>query len=133
MYRQPVEVAAYNPDWPRQFEDLRTRLWPHVEDLATAIEHVGSTSVEGLAAKPVIDLDIVARDRAAVPEIVARLSALGYVHRGNLGIPDREAFRPPQGSPPHHLYVCPARSAALRNHLLFRDYLRSNRDAMHEY
>lgn len=119
-----ITVVDYDPSWPVRFEELRATVWPVVADLATSIEHVGSTSVPGLAAKPVIDLDVVVRSRADVPTAVGRLTVLGYDHLGDLGIIGREAFRPPEGSPAHNLYVCRSDSPSLTNHLALRDHLR---------
>ena len=127
-----VVVLDYDPEWPRVFETLRSFVWNAVADIAISIEHVGSTSVPGLAAKPVIDIDVVVPD-GRVSDGIARLSALGYEHRGDLGVPDREAFfRPPQ-SPPHHLYLCPSTSSALANHLAIRDHLRANQAVANAY
>jgi GrpB-like predicted nucleotidyltransferase (UPF0157 family) len=120
-----VIVVAYDPAWPQIFEDLRARIWPAVASFALGIEHVGSTSVPGLAAKPIIDLDVVAETPAMVEQIIGALGGLGYVHRGDLGIKGREAMEAPVG-PAHHLYVCLAGSEALRNHLFLRDYLRAH-------
>lgn len=121
-----ITVVDYDPAWPAAFERLRVSVWPVVEDIAVAIEHVGSTSVPGLAAKPVIDLDVVLRSGEHVSTAVARLATLGYAHLGDLGIDGREAFAPPAGSPDHHLYVCPPDSPALANHLALRDHLRAH-------
>ncbi len=121
-----VQVLAYDPRWPIQFEALHQLLWPAVHDLATSIEHVGSTSVPGLAAKPVIDLDIIITSREVLPQITSRLGALGYIHRGNLGIENRESYSIPEPNRTHRLYVCPASSLALKNHLTLRDHLRAN-------
>ena len=82
-----------------------------------SVEHVGSTAVPGLAAKPIIDMDVVVAAPDNLSEAIERLATLGYVHRGNLGIDDREAFDSPQGLPAHHLYLCLGESAALANHL----------------
>jgi GrpB-like predicted nucleotidyltransferase (UPF0157 family) len=101
--------------------------------MAVSIEHVGSTSVPGLAAKPIIDLDIVVADRAAVAAAIEVLAGLGYEHLGDLGVKDREAFRRPPGSERHNLYVCPAGGEGLRNHLAVRDHLRSHPGAVAEY
>jgi GrpB-like predicted nucleotidyltransferase (UPF0157 family) len=119
-----ITVVDHDPAWAATFERLRARVWPVVVDLAVAIEHVGSTSVPGLAAKPVIDLDVVLRSGGDVATAVERLAALGYAHLGDLGIDGREAFAPPPGAPDHHLYVCPPDSPALANHLALRDHLR---------
>lgn len=127
-----IIVAQYDPHWPDLFEMLRRSIWPAVADVATVIEHVGSTSVPGLAAKPVIDMDVVVPDDS-VAKAIERLTTLGYEHRGDLGIPHREAFTPPPEFPRHHLYVCPKSSPALANHLAVRDYLRKNHAAVREY
>lgn len=84
-----------------------------------------------MAANPVIDVDVVIASRSNLPSIVSRLGSLGYQHRGDLGIADREAFLAPRNQPAHHLYVCVENSLALRNHVAVRDYLRTHRsDAM---
>jgi GrpB-like predicted nucleotidyltransferase (UPF0157 family) len=124
--RRVVRVVPYDPQWPEQFRLLRDHIWPAVNHLATAIEHVGSTSVPGLAAKPVIDMDIVIPSGTALPPMIAALRTLGYEHRGNLGIEDREAFLAAEDRPKHNLYACPSDSLALRNHLSLRDHLRTH-------
>jgi GrpB-like predicted nucleotidyltransferase (UPF0157 family) len=121
-----VKVVDYQPDWPAQFRILCDSVWPLVADLAIAIEHVGSTSVTGMAAKPVIDLDIVTRSRDEIPAVAMRLAQLGYRYLGNLGVEDREAFRAAKNEPAHNLYVCPSNSIALRNHIAFRNHLRAH-------
>jgi len=94
--------------------------------MAAAIEHIGSTAVPDLAAKPIIDIDVVLASEMMLPAAIERLAHLGYIHRGNLGVPEREAFRAPANDPPHHLYVCPPCSAEFRRHIAFRDYLRAH-------
>lgn len=128
-----VVVVAYDPGWPETFELLRSRIWPVVNDIATAIEHVGSTAVPGLAAKPVIDLDVVVPSESDIATAIQRLETVGYVHRGDLGVAGREAFRPPASLPRHHLYLCPASSPALANHLAVRNHLRTRPDLVAEY
>jgi GrpB-like predicted nucleotidyltransferase (UPF0157 family) len=70
---------------------------------------------------------------ADVPEAIRRLAILGYVHRGDLGIPGREAFTSPTGKPRHHLYVCALDSEELRRHRSFRDYLLTHPDDARAY
>ena len=115
------------------FQRLREQIWPSLRDAAVAIEHVGSTSITGMAAKPVIDVDIVIASGANRPVVRGHLQTLGYKHRGNLGIDDREAFAPTNDQPPHHLYVCLQNSLALRNHIAVRDYLRTHRSQAMAY
>ena len=71
--------------------------------------------------------------REEVPVCVERLAEIGYVHRGNLGVPEREAFRHPETFPKHHLYLSPRDSLSLKNHLGLRDYLRSHPESAREY
>ena len=126
-------VVDYDASWPATFERLRQRIWPALAGVATAIEHVGSTSVPGLSAKPIIDMTVVVPTAAEVPIAIGRLAELGYAHRGNLGVDGREAFDSPRLLPRHHVYLCPTRSLALRNHLLVRDHLRRNPAAVERY
>jgi GrpB-like predicted nucleotidyltransferase (UPF0157 family) len=128
-----VLVVDYDPSWPGMFEALRRPVWAAVQDLAVSVEHVGSTAVPGLAAKPIIDMDVVLASSDNMSEAIEKLATLGYVHRGNLGIEDREAFESPRGLPAHHLYVCPQGSAPLANHLALRDFLRRDVVAVAEY
>jgi len=121
----PIIIEEYDSRWPERFEHLRSRIASTLGRLAAAIEHVGSTAVPGLAAKPVIDLDVVLGSPAALSEAIARLAAVGYQHRGDLGVPGREAFRPPGNDFPHHLYVHPPESREYVRHIVFRDHLRA--------
>ncbi len=128
-----VEVTPYDPDWPRTFDHIHAAVWPAVQHAAMALEHVGSTAVPGLQAKPIIDACIVVASPRDIPYVVKALAALGYVHRGELGVPDRAAFRPPASLPKHHLYASPRRSLSLKNQLGLRDYLRAHPEAAKEY
>jgi GrpB-like predicted nucleotidyltransferase (UPF0157 family) len=128
-----VVVVDYDAEWPRWFEDIRARVWPVVLDVADRIEHVGSTSVPGLAAKPVIDITIVVPTRSEVPLAIERLARLGYSHRGNLGIDDREAFNNPPDLPQHNMYVCPEGTIGIVNQVAVRDFLRADADASRRY
>jgi GrpB-like predicted nucleotidyltransferase (UPF0157 family) len=131
--RAPIEVVDYDPSWPATFAAIRDRVGATLGPVAVAIEHVGSTSVPGLPAKPVIDIDVVVADRADIPVAVAPLAGIGYVHLGTLGVPDREAFRRPPDSARHNLYVCPADGEGLRNHLALRRHLRTHPAAVVAY
>jgi GrpB-like predicted nucleotidyltransferase (UPF0157 family) len=130
-----IVVTDYDPAWPAWFEQVKARLWPALPDVALGIEHVGSTSVPGLKAKPIIDMSIVVPDAGAMPTVITRLTAMGYEHRGDLGITGREAFAAPPLPvlPRHHLYACVQGCAALRNHLALRDHLRARPDEARAY
>ena len=100
----------------------------------------GSTSVEGLGAKPIIDLDAVLRDPDDLPKVIAALAKHGYTHQGDLGLPGREAFFRPrdyneeeQSVMKYHLYVCHPDAKPYLEHIAFRDYLRAHPQARDEY
>ena len=135
MITRRVVVEPYRKAWEQDFTAIAGELWQAVGDLALRIEHVGSTAVPGLSAKPIIDIDIVIPDYSAFGAVVSRLAAIGYRHEGDLGIPGREAFKysGKEHLQKHHLYVCPKDSPELRRHIAFRDYLRSHPEAAAEY
>jgi GrpB-like predicted nucleotidyltransferase (UPF0157 family) len=89
--------------------------------------------VPGLAAKPIVDIDVVVPDGDSVRRAIERLVSLGYVHQGDLGVPGREAFRPPDEWPYHHLYVVVEGSEPHRNHVDLRDHLRRRPDEVRRY
>ena len=121
-----VQVVPYDPTWPAAFEAVRADLAAALRDVPLlSIEHVGSTSVPGLAAKPILDIDVVVRAEQMAPAIAA-LEAIGYVHKGDLGVPERESMDPPDASPKRNVYVVREGSLALRNHRGVRDVLRAD-------
>lgn len=129
----PVTIQESDAAWSRVFEAIRLRIAVALEGIAAAFEHVGSTAVPGLAAKPIIDIDVLLISASDLPSAIEKLTRLGYEHRGDLGVAGREAFKPPAGDFPHHLYVCPPDSQAYRRHLAFRDYLRLHPDEARAY
>ncbi|MCR5722501.1 MAG: GrpB family protein [Lachnospiraceae bacterium] len=135
MNTNHVFVMPYDEHWKQDFLMIKKELTSVLGQLAMRIEHVGSTSVEGLSAKPIIDIDVVIKDYTVLEEVVSALGAIGYRHEGNLGIAGREAFKY-EGKDhlrEHHLYVCPEDSPELKRHIAFRDYLRTHPDAVREY
>ncbi|MBR3295222.1 MAG: GrpB family protein [Clostridia bacterium] len=135
MITNHVIVLQYDEGWKQDFLKIRQELQDALGQLAINIEHVGSTSVEGLSAKPIIDIDVVIEDNTVLKDAVASLERAGYEHEGDLGIPGREAFRyeGKEHLRTHHLYVCPKDSPELKRHIAFRDHLRSHPEAVKEY
>jgi len=131
--RSPIVLAEYNEEWPILFEQIARPVLAAVADLGAEVEHVGSTSVPGLSAKPIIDIDVVVRSRDDVPAAIERLRSLGYLYQGDKGIRGREAFRWPRRAEPHHLYVVVAGSPPHEDHIHFRDYLRGHPGVAREY
>lgn len=138
-----VIPSAHDPSWASEFDKLRSIFAQALGHLALRIEHVGSTAIPDLLAKPILDIDIVIQDYSAFPKVVSTLKSLGYEHRGDQGISEREVFKPtiataPLATPrktwmPHHLYVCPASARELRRHICFRDTLLDRSDLRREY
>ena len=135
MKTKKICVLPYDPQWKLDFEDICRELAEVLGGLALRIEHVGSTAVEGMSAKPCIDVDVIMTDYTVFDTVVHRLGAIGYVHEGDLGIKGREAFCYTDKSHllKHHLYVCPRNSEELYRHITFRNFLRANPDAVRVY
>ena len=135
MKTKKVIVLPYDVVWESAFEAIRAEIQTALGDLMLGIEHVGSTSVKGMSAKPCIDIDVVIRDYSVFDAVVQKLDTIGYIHEGDLGIKDREAFK--YANKPHlmthHLYVCPRDSEELHRHIAFRDFLRKNPEAVKKY
>jgi len=130
-----ITVVPYDPTWPDRFAGLRDEYAAAFEAARVpviAIEHVGSTSVPGLAAKPVIDCDIVV-DAAHVEAASAVLVGIGFRPLGELGIPLRWAFAEPVRLRGTNTYVVVQGSLSLRNHLAVRDILRRDAALRDEY
>lgn len=104
----------------RQFRIVADTLGIILAELPiTSIEHVGSTAVPGLPAKPILDIDVIVPRDVVAPAIEA-LERAGYAHCGNLGVTDREAFAAPDETPARNIYLCVAGTLHVRNHLAVR-------------
>jgi len=123
-----VIVVPYDKGWKAEFERIRDELIAALGGHVLAVEHVGSTSVEGLNAKPIIDIDIVIKDYDSFECVKDKLEQIGYTYEGDQGIKDRQAFKyaDKEHLMKHHLYVCPEYSQELKRQIAFRDYLRSH-------
>lgn len=134
-------IQAYQASWIEDFNKIEDVIEEALQSLNVPIEHVGSTAVPHLAAKPIIDIDIVYGEDTAFEDIKMGLETLGYFHNGNQGIPNRDVFKrektlvfhPVLEGIVHHLYVCLSDSEALQRHILLRDYLIANENARIEY
>jgi GrpB-like predicted nucleotidyltransferase (UPF0157 family) len=124
QYREIV-LAEYDPEWPKWFERAESQIRGALGDAALRIDHVGSTSVPGLAAKPLIDVSLVVDDTTDEEAYVPQLEAVGYVLR--VREPDWFEHRLLRGQdPPVNLHVFPPGCEEVDRMLVFRDWLRSN-------
>jgi GrpB-like predicted nucleotidyltransferase (UPF0157 family) len=123
-------VERYNPGWPAWFTLVAAYLEPHLAVPDHTIEHVGSTSIDGMTTKPIIDLVIVVGS-GTTAEARAPLQAAGYIYRGDQGIPGRDVYRAVEGQPAaalpsHHLYVCATDAYDLRKVRVFQAFMRAH-------
>jgi GrpB-like predicted nucleotidyltransferase (UPF0157 family) len=140
---QIVEIQTYDAKWGKIFIEMKQIYETALGDLAIAIEHIGSTSVPGLSAKPILDIDIVINNANDLPKVNKVLERLGYFYQGNIGIDGRESFRALDSKSPlddkgtrwmnHHLYVCSQNSREFIRHIAFRDYLREHNHVAKAY
>ena len=127
-----VVLVAYDPLWPEEFRVEADRIARACHELEIRIEHIGSTAIPGLSAKPIIDIAAGVPPRADRTLYIQTLKELGYDHLGAHGIPGRDYFR--RGSPrSHHVHMASWSSEGWRDNLLFRDYLRSNPSTRQQY
>lgn len=133
---RPVIIVDYNPRWPALYEEEKGRLLGVIGHKVVAIEHVGSTAVPGLGAKPVIDITIAVRRLADAEECIELLQSAGYEYVPEFedSMPERRYFR--KGSPgarSHHIHMVELTSDFWERHLLFRDFLRAHPEVAEKY
>jgi len=131
-----VTVFEYDKEWPKLFEQEQNLLLEALGKTAVCIEHIGSTSVPGLAARPVIDIMVGLRNFAEADSLVPKAVDLGYIYIREYEdvIPDRRFFRKMQNrKDTHHIHMVETSGEFWERHLLFRDYLRENPKIAAEY
>ncbi|MBS4535736.1 GrpB family protein [Clostridium sp. D2Q-14] len=135
---QKVVVEKYNPKWKIEFEKAKSFYEELLSSIEMKVEHVGSTSVEGLWAKPILDIDIIVGNVEDSLRAIELLTTVGYKHIGNLGVEGREVLKYDEDNSyikwmEHHLYVCLEGNENLQNHLLLRKHLRNNKKSVELY
>jgi len=124
----PIEIEPYQAEWPLRFADLGRDLRAALGDVANRIDHIGSTAVLGLAAKPIVDIQISVAELDPLDAFQTPLETLGYVFRADNADRTKRYFREAPGTPRTHIHVRRSGSWAEQFALLFRDYLRSHPD-----
>jgi GrpB-like predicted nucleotidyltransferase (UPF0157 family) len=129
----PVVIVDYDPTWPAIYAKEKAMILRAVGNRAVAIEHIGSTAVPGLGAKPIIDIMVAVRRLTDVEAIVEPLQAIGYEYRPDVTTTDRIFFNkgPPEAH--RHLHITEEGSDSWWEHLLFRDFLRKHPDVARQY
>lgn len=128
---EPVHVVAHDPAWARRGQALVRDLARRLAWAAADVEHIGSTSVPGLAAKPVVDVQVGCAP-ALVPAVVAAVRGMGFEHLGTAGVPGREYLRR-RSADPANVHVVERDGRLWRDNLLFRDFLRTRPDVARRY
>ena len=128
-----VEVIDYQPSWQDLYKQEAIKLEQVLLEDLIGIHHIGSTSVPGLAAKPIIDLLIVLKRVEAVDKKTAAIEKLGYEAHGENGIAGRRYFQKGGDARTHHVHIFSEGHTAIKKHLVFRDYLQQHPDAMQAY
>lgn len=134
MTKPSVNLINYNPDWEQQFENEKTNIVNALEDKVIGIEHIGSTSIKGIIAKPIIDIILGIQDLDEVETFILPLSEIGYEYVPKAEFEDRRFFRKGLwGQGTCHLHICEINSNEWNEKLMFRDYLRKYPEAAQEY
>ena len=128
-----IEVVEYDASWPRLFRERAERLRQHLRDVGLRIDHIGSTSIPDLAAKPIIDIQISVASLEPTAPFREPLEALGYVFRSDNAERTKRYFREAPGTRREHVHVRKAGSWSEQFALLFRDYMRMHPDEAQAY
>jgi GrpB-like predicted nucleotidyltransferase (UPF0157 family) len=133
--REQLVVVEADPRWPQQFRAISSYLQPFLGHAVLRVEHVGSTSVPGLAGKPVIDIDVVVESEQMIRPTIALIESAGYTWVGDLDVAGREAFEAPPDSAfaRHHLYLVVENNRAHCDHWLLREALLGDPVARDDY
>lgn len=130
----PIIIVEYDPRWSAMFGRERKRIQVALGDHAVAIEHIGSTAVAGLAAKPIIDILVGVQEASDLDGCIGPLTAIGYIYDPFPEFPERRFFRDgPMGAGPHHVHCTRYGSEFWEEKVLFRDWLRTHPDAARDY
>mgnify|MGYP005748426293 CR=1 FL=1 len=129
-----ITIEEWNPNWSKQFENEKMKLKGILSNKVISIEHIGSTSIEGIRAKPILDIAIGVNDLEIVKEFIEPLKQIGYEFVYHKDFPERRFFRKGKWrAGTHHLHFYQFEGEHWNNQILFRDYLRNNPDVLREY
>lgn len=129
-----VIIKDYQSDWTHQFEQEKEKIQLALRDKSIAIEHIGSTSIVGLASKPIIDIAVGLHELGEVEDFIEPLKEIGYEYIPKPEFPHRRFFRKGKWRKgTHHLHVYKLQSEEWNNNLLFRNYLRDHPEKAQEY
>ena len=129
-----VELLPYDYTWKDEFQKMKKDIEMALNGYAFDVQHVGSTSIEGCPAKPVIDINICIESLEYGNQLVPLLINIGYIYKGDDGIPGRHYFKKQEnGVTVSHIHMCPIGNEIWKNQILFRDYMREHPEQLQEY
>jgi GrpB-like predicted nucleotidyltransferase (UPF0157 family) len=131
--KRNVTVAPYNEEWPRLYEAEAHKLKKVYGDEVIEIYHIGSTSVPGLSAKPIIDMMPIVKDISKVDDYNQAMMEIGYEPRGENGIVGRRYFQKGNEKRTHHVHIYEEGSQEIERHIAFRDYLQADPEMVLRY
>lgn len=132
--QREVELVPHNPEWSQLADEEAKQILEQLSIPVIGIYHIGSTSIPGIKAKPILDFVMEVADLDEVIQLAEALEELGYISKGEYGIPGRQFFtKDTNGERSHHLHVFQKGHPDIERHLVFRDFLRANPEAAHEY
>jgi GrpB-like predicted nucleotidyltransferase (UPF0157 family) len=132
--QREVELVPHDPEWSQQADQEIFCLRAGLSFPIIGIYHIGSTSIPGIKAKPILDFVMEVESLDDVIKAIAEVEALGYENKGEFGIPGRQFFtRDTDGNRSHHLHVFQKGHPDIERHTIFRDFLRANPEAAREY
>ncbi|MGB2963765.1 MAG: GrpB family protein [Anaerolineales bacterium] len=132
--QRDVELVPHNPEWSQLADEEAKLILENLSITVIGIYHIGSTSVPGIKAKPIIDFVMEVKALEDVIQSITVLEGLGYISKGEYGIPGRQFFtKDTHGERSHHLHVFQTGHPDIERHLVFRDFLRANPEAAREY
>jgi GrpB-like predicted nucleotidyltransferase (UPF0157 family) len=130
-----VLVVPYNKEWPRMYQEEINRVFPVLQNEIVAMYHIGSTSIPGMWAKPIIDILLEVRAISKIDDYNEAMINLGYEPRGELGIPGRRYFsrEEPEDVRTHHIHAFETGNIGIERHLAFRDYMIAHQKDAEKY
>lgn len=134
LEREEVKLTPYDENWKNEFEKEKVLLQEYLKDIALLIEHVGSTSIEGLSAKPILDIAVGVLNKEALYKTIDKMSSFGYQVKNS--IEDRDEVLAIKGNGTnhtHYIHIMVASGDRCKNQILFRDYLKKHKEKIVEY
>jgi len=130
-----VLIVPYNEEWPKMYKEEINRILPVLKNEIISMHHIGSTSIPGMWAKPIIDILLEVNEITRLDEREEAMVNLGYEPRGELGIPGRRYFsrEEPEDIRTHHIHAFQSGNPGIERHLAFRDYMIANPEAALQY